>query len=321
MGFGNFNDMVRAAKASGKNKRCAVVAAESKLALEPVLSVYKDGLIEPILIGNSRLILDYVTELGGTAGEFTIISVANPKEAAQKAVDLVNEGRADSIMKGHIETSSLLSVLLRRGNGMLAGRILSAVGMFEMPSYHKLLVHSDGGVNLFPDLAQKKLILENALWVLRKKLGIECPKVAVLAAVEVVNPKIPATVDARALKEMNQRGEMEHCIVEGPMSYDLAISKDAAKAKGFDSPVAGDADLLIWPDINSGNLASKALNFSVGAKEANLVVGAKVPIIIPSRFQPLEDRYRSLILTTLEDWEDTHSPHQKSDRNVWRSEA
>jgi phosphate butyryltransferase len=298
--FNNFDEMVRIVKERGRKKRCAVVAAESRHILEPVLAACKDGFIEPILIGDGGTIHEYVEQIAGTAGGITIINASGPQEAAQRGVNLVNEGKADCITKGRIETATFMSILLHRGNKMRTGRIVSSYGLMEIPSYHKLLANTDGGVNPFPDLRQKKEIIQNAVWALRK-IGISCPKVAVLAAVEVVNQKIPATVDARALREMNERGEIRHCIIEGPISYDLAISKEAAQAKSFESPVAGDADLLVWPDINAGNITMKALICSAHMREAGFILGAKVPIFISSRSAPLENRYLSIILATLAD--------------------
>ncbi len=298
MVFNNFDDLVQAAKRVGERKRCAVVAAESRLTLAPVLAAYKDGFVEPLLIGDRTVICEELEKLSEKASGITIITAYTPEEKAQKAVDLVNEGEADCIMKGSIDTSKVMSAALRRSNKLRTGGIVSAVTILDIPSYHKLLAYTDGGVTLFPDLEEKKLLIENAVEALRR-FGLDCPKVAVMAAVEAVNAKIPATVDARALKEMNERGEIRDCIVEGPMSYDLAISKDAALAKGFDSSVAGDADLLLWPDVNAANLSGKALIYSAGARVACLVFGAKVPMVISSRAASCDEKYLSLAMAAL----------------------
>ncbi len=294
----NFDDMVKAAKKIGKTKRCAVVAAESIRTLEPVFAAYKDGFIEPILIGDAGVIHEKVEELSEKTSGITIIQADTPEQKAQKAVDLVNEGKADCFMKGNIETAKVMSVVLRRSSKMRTGKIVSGMALLDIPSYHKIIGYTDGGITLFPDLQEKKLLIENAVDFLRK-LGVDCPKVAVLTAVETVNKKIPSTVDARALREMNERGEIRDCIVEGPISYDLAISKDAAMAKGFDSPVAGDADLLLWPDVDSGNIAGKALIHSAKARIAALILGTKVPILISSRSSSYDEKYISLALMAL----------------------
>jgi phosphate butyryltransferase len=295
MTYSNFDEMIAAVKAKGKKKRFAVAAADSRHILKPVLSAYHDGFVEPILIGDAGIIHGYVEEIAGKIGDIVIIPAGSPLEAAQKAVALIHEGKADCIMKGRIETWTIMGVLLRRESKLRTGRIVAGMGVLDIPSYHKLLAVTDGGVNLFPDLSEKKLIIENAVAALRG-MGIDCPKVAVTAAVEVVNPKISATVDARALREMNERGEITNCMIEGPISYDLAISKEAARAKGFDSPVAGDADLLVWPDINSGNLVWKALVHSAGARAAGGVLGLKVPIVASSRAASFDEKYVSLAL-------------------------
>jgi phosphate butyryltransferase len=298
MALNNFDDVILAVKTRKEKKKFAIVAAQSKLTLEAVLLAHRDGLIEPILIGDKRAIADYVDEITGGKADIPIIPAESHEDAAQKAVDLVNMGEVDCIMKGRINTSELMRVLLRGNNRLRSGNVVCALGILEMPSYHKLLAQTDSAIVVCPDLNQKRQMIESAVAVLRK-LGIACPKVAVMAAVEVVNPKIPATVDARQLKEMNERGEIKDCIVEGPISYDLAISKEAAQAKGFESPVAGDADLLIWPDVNAGNLAGKALIHSAGAIPAALVLGLKVPVLVSSRSSPFREKYVSMALAAL----------------------
>jgi phosphate butyryltransferase len=173
---------------------------------------------------------------------------------------------------------------------------MSHVSIQEVPSYHKLLITTDGGMMMYPDLEQKKKIIENAVEVLHS-LGYENPKVAVLAAVETVNPKMPESVDAGKLKEMNQNGEITGCIVEGPISYDIAMNKESGEIKGFVSPVAGDPDILIVPNITCGNILGKCLVYSAGAKMAGFIVGAKVPIVLTSRGSSSEEKYLSLVLS------------------------
>jgi phosphate butyryltransferase len=298
MAFTNFDDMIGAVKARKERKVFAVVAAESRRTLRPVLGAYQDGFIEPILIGDATLIREYVEGIIGHAEGITIIPAARSEEAAQIAVDLVHEGRAAGIMKGRIKTGTFMSVILNKKNEMKCAEIVSSIGILSMPTYHKFLSFTDSGINISPDLMQKKLIIENAVRELRK-LGIDCPKVAVMAAVEVVNPRIPGTVDAYELKQMNKRGEIKDCIVEGPISYDLAVMKDAAEEKGFDSPVAGDADLLVWPDINSGNLVAKALILSSNVREGGYIIGVKVPVVASSRSASYDEKYLSLALSVL----------------------
>jgi phosphate butyryltransferase len=294
----NFDDIVQVVKSRKEKKRFAIVAAESRLTLEPVLLAHTDGLIQPVLIGNRSAIVGYVEEIAGGLDGVEIISADTHEEAAQKAVDLVNAGEADCIMKGRIDTSLLMSTVLRGSSGLRTGTIVSALSIMQVPSYHKLLAHMDSAVLVSPDLNQKRQMIESAVVMLRK-LGIDCPKVGVMAAVEAVNPKIPATIDARELKRMNERGDIRGCIIEGPISFDLAVSKEAALAKGFESPVAGDADLLIWPDINAGNLTGKALIHLAGAIPAALVIGMKVPVLVSSRSSPFKEKYVSMALAAL----------------------
>jgi phosphate butyryltransferase len=216
--------------------------------------------------------------------------------AAEKAVALVNENKADFIMKGKIQTADLLRAVVNKEKGLRTGRVMSHFVFDEVPSYHKLIVTTDGGMMTYPDLNQKKQIIENAVDVLRA-MGYDKPKVAVLAAVEKVNPKMPESVDADMLKKMNQEGKIKNCIVEGPISYDLAISKKCAEIKGFKSPVAGDADILIVPNITAGNILGKCLICSAEGKMAGFIVGAKVPIGLTSRGSSAEEKYLSLVLS------------------------
>lgn len=188
----------------------------------------------------------------------------------------------------------MMKAFIARENGMRTGRLMSQVAFVENPFYHKLLALTDSTLNPKPDLAQKKQILENAVEVFHS-MGVECPKVAVLAAAETLNPKLQESTDAQALKEMYQRGEITGCIVEGPISIDLSIEPESAKIKGYDSPVAGDADLLICPDLVSGNMMGKMMLF-MGARSANVVVGARAPVILCSRSATEEDKFQSILL-------------------------
>ncbi len=294
MEFSSFDEMISAVKARRNKKMCAVVAAETEHTLEAVLEAYKDGIIEPVLIGDEHMIKEYLEKMAGSAGTMTVISTSSHEEAAQKAVDLVHAGKADCLMKGCLETATLMHAVIN-DKRMRTGKIMSGMMTLEIPTYHKLLSGTDGGITLYPDLNQKRMIIENAVEALRA-LAVSCPKVAVMAALEMVNRKMPETVDAAKLKEMNQKGKIKDCIVEGPISYDLAVSKEAAQLKGYESPVAGDADLLVWPDITSGNLATKALMYSARAKSGGCILGAKVPIIVASRSAKTEEKFLSIVI-------------------------
>ncbi len=296
MGFNSFDEIISAVKARRNKKRCAVVAAESDHTLEAVLEAYSSGIIEPVLIGNESMIKEYLERMAGGAGKITIISASTDEESAQKAVDLVHAGKADCLMKGRLETATLMRAVIS-DKKMRTGNIMSAMAVLELPAYHKILAMTDGGITLFPDLNQKRMIMENALGALRS-LGVSCPKVAILAAVERVNPKIPDTVDAAELKKMNERGEIKGCIIDGPMQLDAACSAEAARLKGVDSPIAGDPDLLLWPDITSGNLAGKAITMFGRAKSGICILGAKVPIIAASRAASAQEKFLSIVVAT-----------------------
>ena len=214
---------------------------------------------------------------------------------AAKAAALVREGKADLLMKGKLDTAVLLKAVVNKEHGLGKGGVMSHFSIFEVPGYHKLLCPVDGGMMTYPTLEQKKAIIENTVGVLHA-MGYECPKVGVLACVEKVNPKMPETVEADALKQMNQRGEITGCIVEGPVSYDCAMSKEIAEFKGFDSPVSGDCDVLVAPNIHAGNIMGKLLTVTCGARLAGMMVGAKCPIVMTSRGSSAEEKYLSIVL-------------------------
>ncbi|HSL93909.1 MAG TPA: bifunctional enoyl-CoA hydratase/phosphate acetyltransferase, partial [Bacillota bacterium] len=214
-------------------------------------------------------------------------------EAAKAAVKLVKDGKAQMLMKGLVGTADILRAVLDRENGLRTDKILSHVAILEVPAYHKLLFMTDGGQNIAPDLAQKKEITQNAVDMARA-LGNPRPKVAALAALELVNPKMPATVDARALMEMAQSGELENCIVEGPIAFDGAISAEAAAHKGMKSEVAGDVDVLVVPFIEVGNVLYKSLVYLANTRVAGLIAGASAPIVLTSRSDSHEAKLLSI---------------------------
>jgi phosphate butyryltransferase len=224
-----------------------------------------------------------------------ILDVPNVAEAAFSAVHLVRQGKAEIIMKGRIQTAELLHAVVAKETGLQTQKLMSLVAFHEIPGYHKLLCITDGGMVMYPSLDEKKRILQNAVDVCHS-MGIMDPKVAVLAAVEITNPKMPESVDAAALKQMNLQGEIAGCIVEGPISYDLAMSMESAKIKEYSSPVSGDPDILLVPNITVGNVLAKALVVSAGAKMAGFIVGAKAPVVLTSRGSSSEDKYLSLVL-------------------------
>jgi len=288
-----FEEMIALMKGTSEKKTVVVAAADDDHTLEGLHSTMKSGLINAVLIGNREKINEIIKDKGYEI-DAPIINVDDEQTAAEKAVFLIREGKGDFLMKGKLQTATLLKEVVNKENGLNLGGVMSHVGLFEIPTYHKLIAISDGGMVLYPDLAQKKAIIENSVRAL-KGIGIDTPKVAVMAGAEVVNPKATESVDADALKKMYLAGEIKDCILEGPISYDLAMSMEAAEIKGYASPVAGDADVMILPNMAAGNLVAKSLTVSGNAKMAGVIMGAKVPIVLVSRSASSEEKFLSLL--------------------------
>ena len=282
-------------KSKLKKTIVAVVEAQEVNTLKSIIEADRDGIVRPVLIGDRVKIGELLKTLDTNPSDYEIVQSVDKAESLQRAVGLIHEGYAGALMKGNLESGDFLRAVVDKSNNLLIGKTLSLAGIFSLPSYHKIIAVSDMVLNIYPDLQTKKVIVENAVGMLNA-LGIETPKVAVLAAVEKVNPKMPETVDADALKKMNQSGEITNCVIEGPISFDLATSPQAVKIKGYDSPVAGDADLLIVPDIAAGNILVKCMTGFAGAITAGTVLGAKVPIILTSRSAEASDKYYSIAL-------------------------
>nr|WP_300095081.1 bifunctional enoyl-CoA hydratase/phosphate acetyltransferase [Sedimentibacter sp.] len=292
----NFQELIAKVQNNDSKKRVAVAAAHDEHTLEAVFKAANDKLVEPVLIGDKDKIKKILKNLNVEFDEDSIISTNSDQEAAEKTVELINENKADFIMKGKLQTADLLKAVVNKEKGLRTGKVMSHVAILEVPTYHKLISITDGGMMMYPDAEEKKQIIENAVDVFLA-MGYECPKVAVLAAVETVNPKMPETVDADLLKKMNKDGVIKNCIVEGPISVDLTLNKESAAIKGFDSPVTGDADILIAPNITTGNIMSKAILELAHGKMAGMIVGAKVPVVLTSRGATSEEKYLSLVLS------------------------
>ena len=295
MAIKSFKELAAAASAMPVKTVVAVVEAHDNHTLEAVIEAKKDGIIEGLLIGNAEKIVEILTANGANPADYEIIGTNTLEESLQAAVENINAGKATAIMKGKLETGQFMKAIVNKANGLMAGGLLSLVGLYEHANYHKLLAVTDQGLNTYPDLNGKKNLIINAVGLL-KKLGVEEPKVAVLAAVEKVNPKMPESVDGAELKKMNQEGEITGCIVEGPISFDLAVKQGAAAIKGYESPVAGDADVLVVPDIAAGNILVKCMTDYAGAMTAGTILGAKVPVIVTSRSAEASDKYYSIAL-------------------------
>lgn len=281
----------------GEPVRLVGAAAQDADTLLAMYEAEKAGIITPVLVGDTKEI-DRVIQAEGIQFRNAVIHHADSlEESAAKAVELIRTGEGDFLMKGLLDTNIFLKAIVNRETGLPKGKVLSHVMTFDTGEhYHKIIISSDGGMCLYPDLEQKAEILKNALKV-AEALEVEQPKVAIICAKEKVNPKMQPTVDALELKTMGQNGEFgEHVTVEGPISFDLAISAHWAQVKGFDSPVAGDADVVILPDIDAGNLLGKCCTALFGARAAGVIVGSSVPIIMTSRADDKESKLYSIAL-------------------------
>lgn len=295
MVYSNFDQIVQKIKGYSSPKRMAVAAAAEEHTLQAVLQARREQIVSPILIGDKGKIVSILESLGESVPDGDICD-AEETASCNIAVRMVAEGKADFLMKGFVDTSVIMKAVVNKETGIGKGGLLSLFSIFEVPGYHKLLTVVDGGMVPYPTLAQKKQIIENTVGALRC-LGYEYPKVGVLACAEKLNPKMPETVEADALAQMNRRGELANCIVDGPISYDCAISKEIAALKGYTGQTAGDVDILIAPNIHAGNIMGKMLTCTVGAKMAGVVLGAYCPIILTSRGSSAEEKYFSIALS------------------------
>lgn len=291
----SFEDIHALVKRKKQPGRVALVRAEDPHALEAVLQVADEGLIDALYIGNRRAIHAVAAELGHTVDDAAILEAEDPASAAVLGVKLVREGKADFLMKGKMETAELLKPVVNKENGLSKNGVMSHAAVNQVPRYHKLLVTTDGGMLPYPTLEQKVGIVNNAVHLLNA-LGYEKPNVCILTAVEKMNPKMPETVEAATLKDMCASGEIRNCYVEGPISLDLALVKERSEVKGYVSPAAGEADILVAPNIHAGNLLGKSLVEMAGAQMAGLIMGAQCPIVLTSRGSSAEEKYNSLVL-------------------------
>lgn len=294
MALKKLDDLLPMFLESNTRKTMAVAVPEDSHTVMAVYKAWEAGVIQPLLFGNAEKIQAAFEEAGITSDGFEITDISEHVEAAKAAIKAVVEGRADFLMKGTLETKDLLKAVVARDAGMRTGKTMSKFDIMEIPTYHKLLALSDSAMNPKPDLEMKKQILENALDVMHS-LGIEKPKVAVLASAETLNPKLQESVDAYELQKMYEAGEFKDCYVAGPISIDLTMDPESVRIKGYDNPVGGDADLMICPDLVSGNLMGKGM-LLLGAKAAGIIVGALKPIVLMSRAASVEDKLYSIIL-------------------------
>ncbi len=293
----NFQQLMDEARKRGP-KTVAIAAAHEREVLLAAADAERLGLAECILVGDRPTIERIAAEEGIDLQRMMIIHESDPKTCANKVMELVSAGHAQIAMKGKVETGDFLRAALNKEYGLRRGNLLTHVGAFEIPGLDRLIFVSDAGVVVAPDMEQKVEIVRNAIEVARA-LGVEQPKVAILAATEMVNPKIPATLDAANLAKMADRGQITGGLVDGPLALDNAISPESVAVKGIQSQVAGHADILIPPDIEAGNVLAKAITYFANGKMAGVVVGARSPMIVASRSDAHETKLVSMALGVL----------------------
>jgi len=270
----------------------AVAHPCEETALAGAIEAGEKGLITPILVGPVAKIREIATKAGIDLAGIQLVDTPHSHASAEKAVELVREGKAELLMKGSLHSDELLGAVVTRESGMRTARRISHVFIMDVPTYHKVLIITDAAISIAPTLDDKVDICQNAI-DLALSLGVPTPKVAILAAVETVNSKMPATIDAAALCKMAERGQITGGLLDGPLAFDNAISREAARMKGIRSEVAGDPDILLVPDLEAGNMLAKQLTFLANADSAGLVLGARVPIILTSRADSVRSRIAS----------------------------
>ncbi len=298
MDIKNFNDLLQAAQKQPE-KRVVVVNGVDENTIEALNQAVEMGFVTPILTGCKQKIIEVLDILKIDAAKYKIFDTESPKEAAEKAVELVNAGEADLIMKGMVSTDKFMRVLLKKEYGLIpAGGTLSHISVMDNPNYHKLLIFSDAGVIPYPDLKQK-ILMTGYLINAAQRLGIENPKVAVIAPTEQIIISIQSCMDGATIAKMSEHGQIEGGMVDGPMALDVALDRDSAEIKGFTSPVAGDADCLLFPNIDAANVFYKTNSKLAKAEMSGIIAGAKVPVVVSSRGDSEKTKLNSIALASL----------------------
>ena len=292
-----FDEVLNKAKGYGP-KKMAVASAGAEDVLKAVEAARKEKLTDSILVGDKKEIIRIANEMGIDPGNYEIIDKTDKTEAARYAVELVRNKKASILMKGMLGTARILKAILDKEIGLRTNRMLSHVYTLQIKGYDRLLTMTDGAMSISPDLKQKAQIIQNAIYYAHS-MGIKKPKVAVVAALELVNPDMPATIDAACLAKMSERGQIVGGIVDGPLGFDNAISKEAAKHKGVESPVSGEVDIVLVPNIESGNIFAKGLVYLAEAVPAGLLLGAKAPVVLVSRSDTAQSKLYSIALGVL----------------------
>ncbi|SJZ85184.1 bifunctional enoyl-CoA hydratase/phosphate acetyltransferase [Selenihalanaerobacter shriftii] len=290
----DFAELTELAEQSPTSKM-TVAAPYDSATLKAIKLAEDEGLVEAILVGDKEKILSAANEENLEFIDDKIIDLKNVSAAAQEAVKLVNQGKADFVMKGLLSTSKILKAVLNREHGLRTNQLLSYVAVLDVPKFDRLLVMTDPAMNITPDLSEKVQITENAIMV-AKSLGIKQPKVALVSAVEKVNPKMPNTLDAAAIAKMGDRKQIQDAIIDGPLAFDNAISMESKEVKGIDSEVAGQADVIVVPNIEVGNVLYKSLTHLANTIIAGTVIGAAAPVVLSSRADSYKNKLNSIIL-------------------------
>ena len=292
-----FDEVIQKVK-SKKMKIVAVAVAQDEPVLEAVRDAKANGIANAILVGDKEEIIKIANKIDMNVDEFEIIDEKDMSAAALTAVKLVSSGKADMMMKGLIDTASFLRAVLNKEVGLRTGKQMSHIAVFEVPGYDRLLFITDAAFNMYPELKEKIDIVKNAVQVAHA-LDIEVPKVAPICAVEVVNPAMPATLDAANLSKMSERGQIKGCIIDGPLALDNALSEEAAHHKKISGPVAGKADILLMANIEAGNAMYKCLTYTTNSNSGGLLAGAAAPVIVTSRADSPETKMNSIALAAL----------------------
>ncbi len=283
---------------SKSRKRLALAVSQDAFSLGALHHAYRNGIIDPVLIGSEMETVEMAKSLGLNFYGADFVNEPDTEKAVEIAVRMVHEGRADILMKGKVATPVLLKAVLNKKWGLRTGKLLSHLSLFEVENYHKLIGVTDVAMNIAPTLKEKIDIVNNAVGYFNS-IGIICPKVAVLGAIEMVNENMQATLDAALLSKMNQRDQIKNCIIDGPLAFDNAVSEISALNKGIKSEVAGHTDILLMPDIEVGNVLYKSLVWFAKAKVASLVLGASAPIVLTSRSDAEQSKYDSILMAAL----------------------
>ena len=291
----NFNELLNFA-ANKKGVVVGVPAAEDDTTIKTIILAKEKGIADFIITGDKNKIQDLLRKHNSDTKGIEIIDIKDSYKGSEKIVELANQGKINVILKGFLPTASLMKPILDKEKGLRTGKLLSDILIVENPvKKDELLGMADGGLNILPDLNQKREIIENSVKVFHK-LGYDNPNVGIMAAVESVKESMPATIHAKELTEMNQRGEIKGCNVYGPLALDIAVSREAAEKKGITNPVAGNVQIMIMPNIESGNIFGKSFTYYLRIPVSHVIMGAKIPILIPSRNEKETDKLYSIAL-------------------------